>query len=73
MLSFWRGEIANPLPGAVYVLTAGFQRHANPSWIGPYEARTRGPRSHNLYWRDPLTEHWTAWTVRIAPATIREP
>jgi len=68
-LAFLRNEIPNPLPGVVYVLTAGFQRHADPSWVGPYTAPTRGAGSYNLYWKDPATVEWGTETVRIVPAT----
>ena len=67
--AFLRNERPNRMPGVVYVLTAGFERHAHPLWIGPLYAETRGPGSFNAYWRDQSTAAWTDRTVRIAPAT----
>ena len=70
VLSFFRNEHANPMPGVVYVLTSGFEFHASNAWYGPYYANTRGPGSFNAYWRDPKTIGWTASTVRLVAPTV---
>lgn len=67
--AFFRGEVPNRMPWTTFVLTNGWQKHADPSWIGPYVARTHGPRSWNLYWADRSTRFWTTATVRLVPPT----
>lgn len=68
---FFHGEIQNPIPGAVWFLTDGWEEHADPSWIGPYTTQTHGPRSRNLYWKDRTTVWWTSQTVRLVPPSAQ--
>ena len=70
---FLRGEIVNRWPGLVYVLTAGWERHADPSWVGPFYAATHGPRSRNAYWMDRSTVGWDPMTVQIVSSSEVSP
>jgi hypothetical protein len=66
-LGYLRGAYPNRWPGWVYVFTAGRERHADRSWVGPYYTRPPTGRSRNAYWQDKSTAGWTWRSVRIVP------
>lgn len=67
VLDLLRGRYPNRWPGYVYVLTAGYESHADPRWDGPMYIRKADNRTRNAYYRDPSTVGWTTATVRIVP------
>lgn len=72
VVAFLLGMHENRWPGYVYVLTSGWEEHADPSWVGPIYTEPHPGRCKNAYYQDGETQWWSGYAVRIAPATTRE-
>jgi hypothetical protein len=68
VLGWLAGDYRNEMPGVVWWLAHGFEKHAPRETIGPFYVE--GPEHRgNVYFKIQPTVFYKSWTVRLVPAT----
>jgi len=68
VVNWLKGDYRNEMPGVVWWLAHGFEKHAPRETIGPFYVE--GPENRgNVYFKIKPTVFWKTWTVRLVPAT----